>query len=975
MLIKYLTLGLRKNIKMIRETPLTCWFKNQPLKVIYLKYLPPVVIDCIMMARKSYLKVLFNAYPMVVFKAKFILFLTLSLFSLTSHSYNTTPLNTLSNVTKILQDKHGFIWLSGQQGLTRVDANNNITFSLSNQEWPLPFSWINDIELNDDKLLLATEMDGLWLFDTRNGDLGKVITGILEPSHFNATMFKKNYYIYTPEKKLYRFNPSDNSSQIIHQNIAIKELMHTQDKLYLSSRDGLYQLEGDNLVQVITEPITASTALSNAVIAITANRIYRLADDGNLSSIEHNQKLYGLTKSYFNDDFFTISLAGKVNKYNSTTLTALPHYYGNSEPAHLKSVYHDASGVLWLISSHGVEQLSESYIKNHKLIFDIPINGNEIGLFDNKIIVGSYGAGLQNFLEPVFNQSSNTAFTPKGLKIVDLLEVNNNLYIGCFDGLWRYDKDTNQVTKLDIVDDKLVLKLEQKNNLLYITTDGYGLYVYDLMTEEIIKHIDESIGLQNPEVIDVLPLDNGKIWIAHANTVSIYQQNSHTVTTVKAPNRSKVISLVFADNKVFASTLGDGILVFNLQGDLLAQLSDGHSFTEMLLVKDEIWVSGKPGLYRLSPRSYQITMIEGTQQYSFVSSMLVKDNTLYAIHYSGVLALNLSEQKQFNPNVVISKTTISGKSYLLNETIEINSGNDVITLDLASLDYRPGLEKKYQYRINNNNWQQMSNNQLTLTGLAPGHYNLEIMATNSLGQWSDIKAYTEIDVAYPWYWTVELRIFYVTLLFFIILLSSWLLYLRTKSIKHIHHLLKDDMRNYGRLMKTLQRNLQLTSTSLENDEIDQSKQLVEKSLLALRETVHEQEPDNLEGKTFAIAIPFLADYVHSKYEVKLHITLDDKIDNLNYELRADVYKVIFEAIMSATFKGEAKKFSLTLKEVKQKLWLTINSDNNCFSQLDSKINFDLASYTIRQITSKHYASLHTFDNDDSSQLVISFPLM
>ena len=76
----------------------------------------------------------------------------------------------------------------------------------------------------------------------------------------------------------------------------------------------------------------------------------------------------------------------------------------------------------------------------------------------------------------------------------------------------------------------------------------------------------------------------------------------------------------------------------------------------MLLVKDEIWVSGKPGLYRLSPRSYQITMIEGTQQYSFVSSMLVKDNTLYAIHYSGVLALNLLEQKQFNPNVIISKT-------------------------------------------------------------------------------------------------------------------------------------------------------------------------------------------------------------------------------------------------------------------------------------------------------------------------------
>lgn len=914
---------------------------------------------------------------MLGFQAKFIVFLTLSLFSFTSHSYNTTPLNTLSNVTKVLQDKRGFIWLSSQQGLTRVNGNNNITFSRSNQEWPLPFSWVHDIEVVDNKLLLATEMDGLWLFDTRNGEVEKIITDISEPSHYNATLFKNNYYSYAPNtNKFYRFNPSDNLSQIIHQNIAIKVLIHTPEQLYISNRDGLYQLQNDNLVQVINEPITALTALSNAVVAITANKIYRLGDDGSQSSIEHSQKLYGLTKAYDNDSFFTVSLKGKVSKYDGATLTPLPHYYGDSEPVRLKSAFHDASGVLWLISSHGIEQLNESYIKNHNLIFDIPINGNEIALFDNEIIIGSYGAGLQNFLQPVFNQESNADFTREGLKIVDLLEINNSLYIGCFDGLWRYDKGTNQVTKLDVVADKIILKLEQKDNLLYIATDGYGLYVYDLISEEIINHIDDSIGLQNPEVIDVLPLDNGKIWIAHNNNISIYQQNSHTVTTVNTPNRSKVISLVIAGNKIFASTLGDGILVFNQQGDLLAQLSTGHSFTEMLLVNDVIWASGKPGLYRISPTNYQVTMIENTQQYSFVSSMLVKNDILYAIHYSGVLALDLSEKKQFNPNVVISKTTISGKSYLLNKTIEIESGNDVITLDLASLDHRPGLHKKFQYRINNSDWQLMNNNQLTLTGLASGDYHIEIMATNSLGQWSEIKAYTEIHVAYPWYWTVELRILYVILISFIVLLTSWLLFFRAKSIKRIHHLLKDDMRNYGRVMKTIQRNLQLTSTSLARNDLEQGKQLIEKSISTLKENINSQEPDNLAGKTLAVAIPFLADYIHSKYEVNLHFNLDDKVDSLTYELKADVYKVIFEAVMSAIFKGEAENFSLTLKEVKQKLWLTVNSDNDSFNQLTSKVNFDLGSYTIRQIINKHHASLNTFSNDDgSSQLVISFPLM
>jgi len=888
---------------------------------------------------------------------------------------NSKSLNNLSNVRSIVQDKNGFVWLAGQQGLKRVDGERSITFSLNNPEWPLPDSWIHDISLIDEKLLLTTESDGLWLFDTRNGEAQKLPAETSTQSHYDATAFKNNYYIYAPNK-FYRFDPSTNTTKIITKNISIAKLVHTNNQLYASNNKGLFQLKNEQLVQVINEPITALTALSNAVIAITENRIYRLNDDGKQTSIEHNERLYGLTKAYHNEDFFTVNYNGKVNKYNGITLAALPHNYGQGKKTRLREVFQDSSGVLWLMSSLGIEQLNESYIKNHNLIFDIAINGNEIALFDNEIIIGSYGAGLQNFLEPLFNQATNADFTRKGLKTFDLLEINKSLYIGCSDGLWRYDKSSNQVTKLDVVADKLILKLEEKNNLLYIATGEHGLYVYDLKSEGVINHIDVKSGLPSSEVIDVLPLDNGKLWIANNNNISIYQPNSHTVTTLKSPNRSKVISLVIADNKIFASTLGDGILVFNQQGDLLAQLSNGHSFTEMLLVNDEIWASGKPGLYRVSPTNYQVTMIENTQQYTFVSSMLVKDDTLYAIHYSGVLALNLSEQIQFNPNVVISKTTISGKAYLLNKTIDIESGNDVITLDLASLDHRPGLNKKFKYRINNNSWQLMNNNQLTLTGLASGDYSIEIMATNSLGQWSNIKAYTEIHVAFPWYWTVETRILYAIFIFFIILLSAWLLYLRTKSIKHIHSLLKDDMRNYGRTMKTIQRNLHSAATSLEKNDVAQGKQLIEKSLLELKDKINSQEPDNLEGKSLTLAIAFLADYVKTKYQANLHFTLDNKVDTFSYELRADIYKVIFEALTTAIFKTKAEDFQLTLQEVKHKLWLTISSDNDCFNQLDSKINFDLASYTIRQITTKHQASLNTFDNDDgSSQLVISFPLM
>ena len=843
-----------------------------------------------------------------MFKAKLAISLLFSLLSINflSHAHNTASIKTLSNVNKILQDKRGFVWLAGQQGLTRVDVNSNITFALNNPEWPLPYSWIHDINLIDDKILLATETHGLWLFDSQNGAIEKIPADIARESHYDAVMFKSNYYINAP-KKLYRYNPNSKETDIIDKNIIISHLVHNQKHLYIANYEGLFQLQGDKLLKVIKEPITALLALSDAVIAVTLNKIYRLSNNGQISSIEHSETIHGLAKVFDSNDFFTINNQGKITKYDGLILTSLPHYYGHSKTVHLRDVLHDSSGVLWLVSNQGIEQLNEDYITNHKVLFDIPINANEITLFDNEIIVGSYGAGLKNFLQPIFNHKTNADFTKAGLKIFDVLEINKVLYIASLDGLWRYDKKSNKVNKLDIVADKLVLKLKHKNNLLYIATNYHGLYIYDLITEKIIKHLDIADGLPNSEVIDVLPLDSDILWIASSDNINLYQPLLNKITTLDTPNKSKVISFVYTDNKIFASTLGDGILVFNQQGDLLAQLSKGHSFTELILIDGEIWASGKPGLYRISPNNYQVTMIENTQQYSFVSSMLVKNGTLYAIHYSGILALNLSEQKEFNPNVIISKTTISGNAFLLNKTIKVKSGNDVITLDLASLDYRPGLKKQYKYRINTNPWQKINNNQLTLTGLASGHYNVEIMATNSLGQWSDIKAYTEISVAYPWYWTTELRIIYALMIFFILLLAAWLLFLRTKSIKHIHSLLKDDMRNYGKLLNTIQRNLLLTSSSLADNDIEQGKQLIKKSLLVLKEKLNAQEPDNLAGKNLDVAIPFLADYMHNKYQVSLHYTLDDKVDNLNYELKANVYRVIFEALMSAVFKSDVKK--------------------------------------------------------------------
>jgi len=897
-------------------------------------------------------------------------------FTSTSFASDAFQIKKLTHVNKLLQDKQGFIWLGGQQGLTRFDGEHSINFSSDNPKHPLPFNWIHDFVQVDNTLLMATETHGLWSLDSQTGHAQPIVDDIGEDSFYDITVFQGSYYFQTANK-LYKFQPLTGNSLLISDDIAINEIVNTKGSLYISANSGLYKLKDNSLIKIIEQSITAVITLNDSVIAFTKNNIYSISDTGKLINSIIDESIYQAARAYNQENFFTVNNQGIINKYSASSLERLHHGFEDIQPGRVRSILHDSSGVLWFASNQGVERRYENNIKEHPKAFDIITNANEIALLDNEIIIGSYGVGLQNFKNKVFNADSNNNFSPKGLKITNLAIVEDELFIATFDGLWRLNKQSNQVSRVNFPNNnKLILKLKQHNNLLYIATDNNGLYVYDLSKKEILWSITPENGLSSAEVIDILPLDNGQVWLTTAKGLDIYNSNTKAIKNINIPNGNKLVSIALVEDKVFAASLGDGIFVFNLEGQILAHRGQGIRFSGLLVEKNEIWASARPGLYRLDPQNYQLSMLENTGDYSFVGSSLVHNGALYSSHYRGILELNLTKQPVFNPRTLISMTTVSGESYLLNKTIKVASNNDLITLDLASLDYRPGLAKKFQYRINNNNWQPISGSQLTLTGLASGNYHVEIMATNSLGQWSDIKAYTEINVAYPWYWTIELRIIYAITLLFIILLTAWLLYLRTKSINHIHNMLKNDMRNCGKTIKIIQRNLHFAATSLANNDLEQGKQLVEKSLIELEKNISSQEPDNLEGKTLALAIPFLAEYMKSKYQVSLHFTLDDKADSFNYELKADIYKVIFEALTSAIYKSKVENFQLTLQEVKDKVWLTINSDNDCFKQLDSKINFDLASYTIRQITSKHYASFHTFDNDDgSSQLVISFPLM
>jgi len=252
-----------------------------------------------------------------------------------------------------------------------------------------------------------------------------------------------------------------------------------------------------------------------------------------------------------------------------------------------------------------------------------------------------------------------------------LMSKNNELWVATNQGVRRYDTD-KQVWLPSLLSNTItsILHFDESGNA-WVGSGGNGIYVFEQSLDgsyQLASHLNMSEGLVNSVINDIKTSQNGDIWIATTDGISIIrpyenslEQQTFDISNLKSFDTatadatiSNVLSLyLHPDGLVFAGTLGKGFTVADYGSTLFNKVAfDKITVPYSISVQNDelIWVASDYGLYQLNDK----LKVEGAYFAKNHGNEPVISNILQDLKYSNIHnTLFVGSRvglKKFNPN-------------------------------------------------------------------------------------------------------------------------------------------------------------------------------------------------------------------------------------------------------------------------------------------------------------------------------------
>ena len=677
-----------------------------------------------------------------------------------------------NNVSTLIEDTKGLIWLGTEKGLSCFNPINHQFISYSNQFNNNQIKKSNSItSIYEDKngnLWIGTFGNGLFIFDKIEKKFQQIKSSEKQISDFINVIFPLN-----PDKILVGTSGSGlllydlatlKFSDFLKTNLSLKQEINIVRSINIDSKNnlwigtdgnGLFEVEYPNSKNPVIKNYLYNSQLENS---LSGNAIYEIMVDTN----------YNI---WIGTAWNGISVLDKKNR---------------SELLFGDIVGLNPSPVLSI------------YKKNEDLFLGLDGEGlTEFNTVTNKV---------------KYYNAKNNKTSLKGNYIQKIKETKDGiLWLGTFkNGLIKFNRKTDQFiqykhefeNKNTISYDDVRDIIEDENNNLWVATWGGGLNYFDISTEKFINYRESPNNnktINSDNLIDMVQ-DGNKIWIAtFGGGLNVFDTKTKKFASYKFKDsdtstisNNNIFSL-FKDSKnyLWIGTAGGGINRMNLKTNRIERFEKNDNIkyqTVTGIIEDNnktIWFSTKQGIINYSYLNNTFNTFPKLSSEFHINSIFKDEKGwIYFGGIDGVVRINpktievdmkspkvkLTNFKLFNKVVGIEKNGVLTKDISFTDEIRLDHDQDVLTFEFSALQFPFSTTCEYAIKMENfdEEWRYIGKDRTaTYTNLSPGKYTFKVKSKEIGGVWGSEYTAVAIHILKPFWLQWWAFIIYGALIIFL----------------------------------------------------------------------------------------------------------------------------------------------------------------------------------------------------------------
>jgi len=359
---------------------------------------------------------------------------------------------------------------------------------------------------------------------------------------------------------------------------------------------------------------------------------------------------------------------------------------------------------------------------------------------------------------------------------------HHRLWIAVQGALYRYDYMHDRLDQVDpqrkLLDRPLEVELGDDGQM-YARTFGQGILRIDpetlAVSEVAMDKPNEKVTLGSQ-----MMLYKGTFWYGSDGGLMWFDRARDRFVIVPGVPSDKPIDAFDFDRTGIWLATEDGLSHYHRQGQglVLDRTVDAAQGWPSLRALDldvdcygRVWVFSVDGLWRFDPKQngfYHVGLQDGLANGEFGRGYaLLPNGYLYAATNGGVVGFDPDkvDHAPVLPTLSVTQMTVQHKGAtrdlsLQARPIKVSWRDSQLHIQARLFSYINPSANQYRFRLNgfDNDWVDRDNHgEREFTGLASGHYTLDIMARGSEGGWVPLSAPLEITVQSPpwlrwWAW-------------------------------------------------------------------------------------------------------------------------------------------------------------------------------------------------------------------------------